>query len=148
MVSMHSVAVTLRKMTPKQRGMAKIKIQQILYEIQYCMPPQSSYLENYHSMTINTEYYGCNPIVFSYDIVTFQHESCNVCMCVCVCVREKYYTTIILLLHQFYRCWPESWTRAYCHATSPSRVVMKCIRVSRKSEAERECVATNMLNTL
>ena len=46
-----SVAATLRKMTPEQRGMAKIKIQQILYEIQYCMPPQSSYLENYHSMS-------------------------------------------------------------------------------------------------
>ena len=42
-----SVAVTLRKMTPEQRGMAKIKIQQILYDIQYCMPPQSFYLENY-----------------------------------------------------------------------------------------------------
>ena len=33
-----SVAATLRNMTSEQRAMAKIKIQQILYEIQYCMP--------------------------------------------------------------------------------------------------------------
>lgn len=46
-----SVAATLRNMTPEQREMAKIKIQQILYEIQYCMPPQSAYLENYHSVS-------------------------------------------------------------------------------------------------
>lgn len=46
-----SVAATLRKMAPEQRAMAKIKIQQILYEIQYCMPPQNSYLESYNSMS-------------------------------------------------------------------------------------------------
>ena len=46
-------------------------------------------------------------------------------------------------LHDFYRCRPQSWTWAYCHATSPSGVVINCIKVSHKSEAERECVAAN-----
>ena len=39
-----SIAGTLRKMTPEQRAMAKMKIQQILYEIQYCIP-QTPYLD-------------------------------------------------------------------------------------------------------
>lgn len=37
-----SVAGTLRKMSPEQRALAKMRIQQILYEIQYSMPG------NYH----------------------------------------------------------------------------------------------------
>ena len=45
-----SVASTLRTMTPQQKALAKIKIQQILYETHNCMS-QSSYLENYHSIS-------------------------------------------------------------------------------------------------
>lgn len=36
-----SVVATLRNMSSEQRALAKIKIQQVLYEIQYCMPPAS-----------------------------------------------------------------------------------------------------------
>ena len=28
----------LKKMTPERRAMAKLKIQQVLYEVQYCLP--------------------------------------------------------------------------------------------------------------
>ena len=42
-----SVAGTLRKMSPEQRALAKMRIQQILYEIQYSMP-QAPYPGNYH----------------------------------------------------------------------------------------------------
>lgn len=41
-----SVAATLKKMSPEQRAMAKLKIQQVLYEVQYCMP-QAPYAGNY-----------------------------------------------------------------------------------------------------
>ena len=41
-----SVAGTLKKMTPEQRAMAKLKIQQVLYEVQYCLP-QAPYTGNY-----------------------------------------------------------------------------------------------------
>lgn len=48
-----SVAGTLRKMSPEQRALAKIRIQQILYEIQYSVP-QAPYPGNYHQYFIST----------------------------------------------------------------------------------------------
>ena len=42
-----SVAGTLRKMSPEQRALAKIRIQQILYEIQYSVP-QAPHPGSYH----------------------------------------------------------------------------------------------------
>ena len=47
-----SMAGSLRKMTPEQRALAKMKIQQILYETQYCMPqapyPGTYQQDNYY----------------------------------------------------------------------------------------------------
>ena len=49
-----SVAGTLRNMQPEQRAMAKIKIQQILCEIQYCFP-QRSYPEKFHVHNLSND---------------------------------------------------------------------------------------------
>lgn len=38
-----SVAEQLKKLTPKARGMAKMKIQQVLYEVQFCTPEAQNY---------------------------------------------------------------------------------------------------------